>query len=255
MGDSPVVRDTLTVTRFLALYLFRKVCSRGILRRRGARLALFFIFCSALVVSATIGFVFFRDLADDPSVVTVIVGLDNLAVPLWVGVAFCVVRILFLVSAGALDICRRFPVTPSQQSVAVFLIELCVVGLVLTVALFSSVVPLPLLYGPGALRPLVLSVVYPSLVILLLFVLAYNALDSLFSALFMKRISGILSVTCCLLFTVFAQAALPAQLTRVTTAYQHGRRMRFPGWRTITAMPRLISSPCARSRSSVSSPS
>lgn len=129
------------------------------------------------------------------------------------GVAFCSVRLLFLVSSGTLDICGK-----AQRSVAVLLVELCVVSLVLVAVLFSSLALLPLIYGSSAFT----GMVYPGAVMLLLFVVGFNLVDALFSRLFVKRISGILALTCCLLVTVLSQVGLASRLSDLTMAYQYG---------------------------------
>lgn len=217
-----MVRNTLIVSRFLGRYLVRKVCSRGVLRNPLFRGLALFLVVALLVVSTIVGFVFYRSVSEKTQVVGVIVGLDNLALPLWVGVAFCSVRLLFLVSSGTLDICERLPVTKAQRSVAVLLVELFVVSLVLVAVLFSSLAPLPLIYGPSAFPVIATGMVYPGAVMLLLFVVGFNLVDALFSRLFVKRISGILALTCCLLVTVLSQVGLASRLSDLTMAYQYG---------------------------------
>ncbi|MBM0262854.1 hypothetical protein [Corynebacterium macginleyi] len=219
-----VVQETLSISRFFRTFLIRRMLSLGILRYREMRILLAFLGTTLLIVLATIGYLFYRGSDKVKHIDTLVLNLANLTLPQWVFIGFIVVRLLFLKSSNMLSLTEGLPVTDHQRSVALFINELAFIAGILTVIFFSSIAPLPFVFGIEVSSQVATSIVFPAATLVVGLAFIYNILTWGFSVIRLRRIKDILAICVLLILAGLSQIGMTTKVARITSAFQSGNR-------------------------------
>lgn len=217
-----IIQEVITLSRFFTKFLVRRAFSMGALRYRGIQILLGFLATVLLLVLTAISYMYYNQAAEQKNIARLISSLANVTLPLWVSIGFIIVRLLFLKASSMIMLAESLPVTAAQRSVALFLNELKLIGIILVVTFFSSVAPLPIVYGFDTIAELVLAIVLPAVTFVGILALAYNILAWVFKVIGLGRLRSILSLVVLLMLASLPLMNIRSSVTEITLAYQSG---------------------------------
>lgn len=188
------ITHALAVTRMLLVFFARRVLNVGALRLRSVRFAVVAAAAVLLVALTAVARQFLLPYSADPEVWHLLFATSTVSLVLWVMVAFLFVKVLFLSSAGVLELTFQLPLTNKERSVAFLIFEAVItLGVALTTAVpvMTSAV---LLTGPSALGQILTSTLAPIVVVYLALSLCHVAVMRALSAMRTRPVADLLAL-------------------------------------------------------------
>jgi len=186
------MKAVLTLTKFLNLFVIRRVLYHGMLRIPAIRWV--FIFGSAAFVLGfcALGVIILDEIITDPVMLIPLLRVAGTAVPLWVIAIYAAVKIMFMKSGQLVELTFGFPLTNRARALAFMLFEalFVIVGIFLILAaLVSGVTSIG---GLGVLSEVTTSLVMPTVVCYLLVSIFYLAIERIILFLRIARLRSFL---------------------------------------------------------------
>lgn len=215
-------RPTLTLTRLLGLFFWRRLAHSAVLRSPLARVGALGLLAAYWAISVAVGYAFLKPMVGDERVWTLLLGVSTVSVVLWTLGAFLLVKTLFLNADGLQRHTYQMPLTNKERAVAFLAFEAVAV---LTLAMFgflSMAVVALLLVGPQIVAPLLAAVVFPAILTYLIVTVVYLALERLLVSVRLGAVRK--PILLLLIFVLLALYGLQMQeLTlRVSDSYLDG---------------------------------
>jgi len=183
---------SLTLARFLTLFLVRRVLRRGALQVPLVRWTLLVVIVMAVVALFAFGVVTLRQLIVDPEMLRPLLRVAGAAVPLWVVALFTLVRILFLKSGDLVELTYCLPITNRARMLGFMLFEALLVGGGLVLILGALICGSLSIGGPGVLDDIATCLLMPAVVAYLLASAYYLALERMLMRLRLARLRSFL---------------------------------------------------------------
>lgn len=183
---------SLTLARFLTLFLVRRVLRRGALQVPLVRWTLLVVIVMAVVALFAFGVVTLRQLIVDPEMLRPLLRVAGAAVPLWVVALFTLVRILFLKSGDLVELTYCLPITNRARMLGFMLFEALLVGGGLALILGALICGSLSIGGPGVLDDIATCLLMPAVVAYLLASAYYLALERMLMRLRLARLRSFL---------------------------------------------------------------
>lgn len=183
---------SLTLARFLTLFLIRRVLHRGALRVPAIRWTLLVLIVLAVMALFGLGVVTLQQLIDDPEMLRPLLRVAGAAVPMWVLALFTLVRILFLKSGDLVELTYCLPITNRARMLGFMLFEALLVGCGLILILGALICGSLSIGGPGVLDDILTCLVMPAAVAYLLASAYYLTLERVLLGLRLARLRSFL---------------------------------------------------------------
>lgn len=186
--------QALTVSRMLLTFFGRRVLSVGALRHPAVRVAVLGCAIVLLVSLTLVARQFLAPFAEDPAVWTLLFRTSTVSLVLWVMVAFLFVKVLFLGSAGVIELTFQLPLTNKERAVGFLVFEaVLTLGLALATAVPVMASAL-LLVGPSAAGQLLTATFAPIVIAYLALSLCHAAATRLLAAMRTRPVADLLAL-------------------------------------------------------------
>ncbi|KJQ53240.1 hypothetical protein [Microbacterium sp. SA39] len=212
------MKPVLTLTRFLSLFLLRRILRRGALRLAIVRWGLAAVALVAFAGFCVFGVVTLRQLISDPALLVPLLHVAGTAVPMWVLAIFTVVRVMFMKSSDLVELTFCFPLTNRARTLGFMLFEAMLVGIGVVVILGALVAGTISLGGPGILDEVIVCLVMPTCLSYLLAATYYLILERVLLQFRLARLRAFLVPVILAATLVTLAVAVSGQSERVLFA-------------------------------------
>ncbi|WEK61904.1 MAG: hypothetical protein P0Y60_03875 [Candidatus Microbacterium colombiense] len=186
------MRPSLELSRFLSLFVVRRIFRKGVLQIPMFRWSLGIAAVVAFCAFCAFGVVTLRQLIADPAMLSPLLRVVGTSTPLWVLTIFTVVRVLFMKSSDLVELTFSFPLTNRARTLGFLLFEALLVGIGVAVTLGAVVTGTIWIGGVGILGDIVTCLVMPTVACYLLASVYYFALERLLLRLRLARLRAFL---------------------------------------------------------------
>lgn len=212
------MKPVLELTRFLSLFLVRRILRRGALRIPAVRWGLVLTAVVIFAAFCVFGVVTLRQLITDPAMLTPLLRVAGAAIPMWVLAIFTVVRVMFMKSSDLIELTFCFPLTNRARTLGFMLFEALLVGVGVVLILGALVSGTLSIGGTAILDEVIACLVMPTFVSYLLASVYHLAIERLLMRLRLARLRAFLVPVILAATLVAVYLAVSAQSERVLFA-------------------------------------
>ncbi len=212
------LRSTWLLVRFLLTFISRRVLGRGILRSRSAKTVALMLGLTAFVGYCLLT-AFVLEQYFDSSTTEILLTSAGVATPLWVLIAYTVIRVLFLKADELTALTFTLPATNRERALAFSAFEAIIVMAVAMTVFGAFIFGAVYVSGIDFLADALFVIVFPALLCYFLFSALYLAFERATIALGVGRLRGLLMPIAFTLALVVMFLTISAQTEGMFVAY------------------------------------